>query len=257
MLQDAKPNKLIAGRRTLGLVLTLAALVLLSGCLTAGLATPYPDVVQVDHPHQPQPEQDPQALFEAYTTSPNRNPDGQGVLPVFWPQSQATLVTESLARNWERGNQIAFARTESAQRTAEDQSGSYHRKHVVILTALFADHPPQADPTWFQPEGVYLLDDKGRRFAPLEVKPDQAEVIYHYTILARHRTQYSGIGAPAVRFSRIIFPGDAVTAETRALFLYFAAYQRRLRFAWVFDPDYSIPLSSGGDFGQGLERVLR
>ena len=246
------------GNRGFWMLLLTVLSFMFSGCLASWLSVPAPQVVRVVHPHQPQPNKSMKELFYAYTTSPNRDPDGQGVLPIFWPQSQATLVVESLARQWEAGNKTAFARNDEQQQTAEETIAKNHRESVVIHTVLFADHPPAADPEWYLPEGIYLLDDKGRKFVPKKITPQDAEFIFHYSLLSTFQTDYKKVGNSVVRFSRLVFPGEAVTKETRALFLYFAAYQRRLRFAWVFDPTYQLPeTSTGGDYGTGLKRAFR
>jgi len=55
----------------------------------------------------------------------------------------------------------------------------------------------------------------------------------------------------------IVFPGEAIRDETRALTLYFAAAGRRFSFTWIFDSSYSPPRrASSFDAGSGMERLF-
>ena len=91
----------------------------LGGCAVQTPIVPYPTVVYAPHPlrlpaEPPATEGAAQAraetLLETYSASPNRDPDGLGVLDSIWLNSRMTLVTWPVAQAREAQNRIAFAR---------------------------------------------------------------------------------------------------------------------------------------------------
>jgi len=234
-------------KRTLFLipVLRLGALLLMaltaSGCLFRAPMTPYPSITRAPHPLRVPAELAFTELEALYTVSPDRNPDGLGQFELLWPQSFLSLRVWELERVGEEQERIAYARSEEEQRTRSREREQFYRNRVVFKGLWISYFKEPVDPTWYSSGGVYLVDDRGRKFYPLQAEQTAREL---------HRELRVSPAATGVKIDQqgwvaghplLVFPGEALSSETRALFLYLAAERRRVRFAWVFDPSYTPP----------------
>ena len=213
----------------------------MAACLGPVAATPSPRVAMVPHPSQPPPpglDWDDEERTQAHTVSPHRNPDGLGTLTLIWPQSQMTLLSWELREALEERRRIAFARDAATHSAAMEQARALHREYWIFAGLLVGDNAKAVQPEFYMPDGIYLLDDQGRRFAPAEVS--------HDTLMTGERN-VSRFGASHASRPVLLFPKTAITPQTRAVSLYLAAGERRARFTWVFDPTYSLP--AGGEGG--------
>ena len=235
-----KPRFWRLARRFYGSALILTSL-LMPGCLFQAPMTPYPSVARAPHPLRIPPDLSMAELERQYTVSPDRNPDGLGVFELIWPQSTVTLTVWELERAWERQEQIAYARSDEEQRGLSLERERFYRSRVVIKGMLISYFEDPVSAKWYQPEGIYLMDDRGRKFFPSEAGPGPRELHQELRLnqiatgMKLQRSQW------AAGYPLLVFPGEALTRETRALFLYLAAGRRRVRFAWVFDPSYEPP----------------
>ncbi len=241
-------------------MLCACALVLLAlaGCAGLDEGIPRPDTVYVDPPGQVEPGLTEGELWERYTTSPNRNPDGLGVLPAMWLNSRMTLVVKELRLERERGNRIAYARSDAEQEAVLQRLEAHFDRYIVFEGTIISDIPKLADATWYTPEGIYLLDDRKRKFLPVSVKSHESVFTAHQLF---HVTRFSNVTTSVphtILFPYLLFPAEAITPETRAITLYFAAFQRRLSFTWVFDESY-VPETTdySPEHGRGFQRMWR
>lgn len=215
---------------------------LLAGCLAGPPVAPRPDTVYVPPPDRAPADEPAEALLERYAASPNRDPDGLGVLPTVWLQSRMILVPRQARLELERRNRLAYARDEAQQAAALAVVDDFFDRHVLFEGWLIGDLVEGVQPQWYLPEGVYLVDDRGRKFLPLSVE-NQVQPAYYQLVLA-----LSVVGTGPVNpqgYPRIVFPREAIGPETRAVTLYLAALFRRMSFTWVFDPDY-VPAAPAG-----------
>jgi len=144
----------------------LAAALLLAACATAVPVVPYPDVVQAPHPLGLAEAADAEAVLETYSASPNRNPDGLGTLDALWLNSRMTLVPWPVARAREAANRLAYARTAEEHERVLAEARALYAQHWVFEGLLLSDVPAAAQVDFYLPDGVYLVDDRGRRFRP-------------------------------------------------------------------------------------------
>ena len=119
--------------------------------------------------------------------------------------------------------------------------------YVSFATILLGDIPKGLEVEFFQPDGIYLIDDSGRKFLPLSMK--NRDPLTLPTIRSRfHTSNYS--------LPLLVFPKRAITHETRAISLFLAALHKRVRFTWIFDPDFELPLSDSERLGGGERKGL-
>src|SRR5262249_53180365 len=138
----------------------------------------------------------------------------------------------------EDANRVAYARTPEEQAAVLARGRDFLTTHVVIQGVLLASTKEFADARWYQPEGIYLVDDQGRKFKPVAV--DEGNLRSERLIYMPPVSQYTTTadtprwvtGSP-----RVVFPAEALTPATRALTLYFAAASRRFSFTWQFAPN--------------------
>jgi hypothetical protein len=225
----------------------LAAALLLAACATAVPVVPYPDVVQAPHPLGLAEAADAEAVLETYSASPNRNPDGLGTLDALWLNSRMTLVPWPVARAREAANRLAYARTAEEHERVLAEARALYAQHWVFEGLLLSDVPAAAQVDFYLPDGVYLVDDRGRRFRPQVAR--NADPLTTARAISRFGEAHYG-------YPRLVFPAEAITAETRAVSLYFAALNRRLRFTWVFDPTYELPPGPGLGSGRETNRLF-
>lgn len=229
------------GALRLALLAPVAAL-LLGGCLTPFPVTPRPDTVHVPHPAEVPQDVPVAELRKRYAVSPDRNPDGLGVLDSVWLNSRLTLVLWEMERAREARNRIAYARSEAEQARVLAERRAFFADHVVFEGLLISRLPELVEPGWYMPEGVYLVDDRGRRFEPVAAR--QGDPLFRVeTWIRRNAAGSYSLGQSAVvaGYPVLVFPGEAIGPDTRAVSLYLAAAERRMRFTWVFDPDYALP----------------
>jgi len=215
----------------------LALCALLLGCVTTGPIVPYPEVVQAPNPLRLPPAAAQEDLLERYSASPNRNPDGLGVLESIWLNSRMTLISWPLAEGREEVNRLAYARSAAEQAQVLAEARQLYGEHWVFEGVLLGDVDAAVSVDFYLPEGIYLVDDRGRKYLP--------EVARDADPLAKPRV-VSRFGEARTGFPRLIFPKAAITEQTRAVSLYFAAFNKRLRFTWVFDADYDLPAAGPG-----------
>ena len=242
----------IAARLAAALLVPPILAAVLTGCvLTPSYVLPYPDTVYVPHPDNLDGDLPVDKLNEIYTTSPNRDPDGLRPLNTMERNSQMTLIVEPIVVDKERRNRIAYARTDSEQQVVMDAHKRYFQEHVLFQGTLLSVFAEGVTPDWYQPEGIYLLDDKGRKFLPLkvEVEPKQS-----YIPLFRG----GEFGSLHIGYPVLVFSKEAISAETRAITLYFAIFQSRAAFTWVFDENYDPRRQrETRDHGKGFDRMWR
>lgn len=230
---------------------------LLSGCLTGRPVMPYPERVVVPRPGAER-EMSFEELREAYTASPNRDPDGLGVFEAIEPRSLMTLWTGELEARRQEANRVAYARGAAEQAAALAQAREFHARHVVFHGMLLAAAPDLARAGWYLPEGLYLVDDRGRRFPPERVDEGtltSERLIYLPPVSAFSST--AEIPRWVTGYPMLVFPGEAITPETKAVTLYFAAAGLRFGFTWVFDPAHEpTPQRPGPPAGRGMGRLL-
>jgi hypothetical protein len=234
-------------------VFTLA----LSACLTGRPVMPYPERVLVPRPGA-QAGLTFEELREANTASPDRDPDGLGVFEAIEPRSVMTLWTGELEAKRQEANRVAYARSEAEQAAALAQAREFHTRHVVFHGRLLAAVPELARAGWYLPEGVYLVDDQGRKFKPElvdEGKLTSERLIYLPPVSAFSST--AEIPRWVTGYPMLVFPGQAITPETRAVTLYFAAAGQRFGFTWIFDPGHDPARRGPGPAARrGLGRLL-
>ncbi|HKI99958.1 MAG TPA: hypothetical protein VKB51_15895 [bacterium] len=234
-------------RFPIALALLLAA-ALPAACTTTGPIVPYPDVVHVPNPLRLPEGPAREDLLERYSASPNRNPDGLGVLGTIWLNSRMTLVTWPQAQAREARNRIAYARTPAEQQRVLTQAHALYAEHWVFEGVLLGDVDSAVSVDFYQPDGIYIVDDRGRKFLPVAAR--DADPLTRAQVHSRY-------GDAHYAYPRLIFPEAAITPRTRAISLYFAALNKRLRFTWAFDPD--APLPDGGsllDSGRETNRLF-
>ena len=229
------------------LFLTMSCLISFVGCAGPVPVTPFPKVVRVAHPAKAPQGMSHEALMEMYSASPERNPDGLGVLRLVWLNSRMTLLTwPAMAIRLEK-NRIAYAIGKSGQAKRVSQAKAFFEKHWIFEGILLGDIPEGLKVEFFQPDGIYLIDDSGRKFRPLSVKnrdPLTLPVI-------RSRFNVVHYSLPL-----LVFPKQAISRQTRAISLFLAAFHKRARFTWIFDPDYELPLSDSERLGGGERKGL-
>ena len=238
------------GRAPHALFLFVVLVWAFAGCSGLREAIPYPDTVYVPHPMEADLNLSISELREMYTTSPNRDPDGLGELPTLWRNSHITLNVWESARKRELQNRFAFARTDAEQAKAMRETEAFYRENVVLDGILKSDFRQGADLDWYLPEGIYLQDDRGRKFLPKAIQDGPGKFIHHFYSVNRN-SELLGVSpdtcwVTTFRYPFILFSGEAITPETRAVTLYIATWQRRMSFTWIFDPEYVPERRSGG-----------
>lgn len=227
----------------------LAGLGGISACTGPVPTTPYPTVVRVVHPEQAPVGKSYEDLEELYSASPERNPDGLGVLRSIWLNSRITLLTWPALKDQVEKNRIAFARDKSEHQLALRQARALFDKQWVFAGILLGDFDETLEVEFYEPHGIYLIDDKGRKFLPLSV--EDRDPLIQSAVRSR-------IGVGRYTLPLLIFPKQAITSETRAISLYLAALHRRVRFSWIFDPNYDLPLTESERLGSGeANRLFR
>jgi hypothetical protein len=245
--------------RWAGAVLCAAALLAgLGGCLTAEPLTPYPNAVVVSHPDKVNPALGYEELREAYSTSPDRNPDGLGVFEPIEARSRMLLLPAALELLREERNRIAYARTPEEQAAVLRSVRDFMAGNVAFTGVLRSYRPQVVNARWYLPEGIYLIDDRGRKFTPtrIEEAPTRYEFFLKYPDPGPYSTT-ADVPVISTGFPLIVFPRAAIAPETRAVTLYFAAVQRRYSFTWIFDPAY-VPKRDdlGPQHGGGMNRLF-
>ncbi|MEE8434653.1 MAG: hypothetical protein V3S64_07690, partial [bacterium] len=169
------------------------------------------------------------------------------VLRLVWLNSRMTLLTwPAMAIRLER-NRIAYAINKSEQGKRLGQAKALFEKHWIFEGLLLGDFPESLKVEFFQPDGIYLIDDSGQKFRPLSMK--NRDTVTRPTIRSR-------IGTAHYSLPLLVFPKRAITRRTRAISLFLAALQKRVRFTWIFDPDYELPLSDLERLGGGERKGL-
>lgn len=229
------------------LLLAVSCLMSFVGCAGPIPVTPFPKVVWVAHPEKAPRDISHEDLMEMYSASPERNPDGLGAFRLVWLNSRMTLLTwPAMAIRLER-NRIAYAMTKSEQGKRLAQAKALFEKHWIFEGLLLGDLSEGLKVEFFQPDGIYLIDDSGQKFLPLSVK--NRDPLTRPVIRSR-------IGTAHYSLPLLVFPKRAITGRTRSVSLYLAALQKRARFTWIFDPDYELPLSEAERLGGGERKGL-
>jgi len=225
----------------------LVALIIgaISGCLFPTPIVPLDSIVYVPHPHEVGDKLSGEELKELYSASPNRNPDGLGVLDSIWLQSQMTLTIWEIEKDAKERNRIAYARTPAEHNAIMQESEFFYRNFVVFKGVLIGTHADLVEPEWYAPEGVYLIDDRGRKFKPVRITRG-----YKYYWLERNFDPNPSGGLTERKrevyfgYPFLSFPGEAISRETKAITLFLASPEKRMSFTWVFDPDYTPTIAT-------------
>ncbi|MDH5750782.1 MAG: hypothetical protein OEZ59_00005 [Deltaproteobacteria bacterium] len=237
-------------------LLILLLPVFAAGCLAARPLAPHPSVVYVPRPGQINSTLGEDELQTMFTTSPDRNPDGLGVYELIWPQSSMTLVPWELQRFREERRKTAYARSESEHEQALSDMEKTFGNHVIFQGYLISYFSRFTEPGFYEPEGIYLLDDRGRKFKPVKTGTGYRD--YQQEIRLRETGAGYKLEESAYHFGypHLYFPGDALTPQTKALMLFFAASDKRIRFTWIFDPDYVVPGGSvDAHMGRDMDKL--
>jgi len=223
----------------LGLLACLAAAAVAAGCIPATPIAPHSTVVYAPHPSQADASLDLETLREAYTASPDVDPDGLGAMDWIWEQSYLVLSVWPIEEKRQSRAKIAYARTDQRQRQSLAEAKALYSDNIVFEGIWIGDFAESLDPAVYLPEGIYLVDDEGTKTLPLSANALDP-------LVARTAVRASDFGTAHVSFPLIVFPGGAITAGTRSVSLYVATPDRRMRFTWVFDPAYEAPSGMGG-----------
>jgi hypothetical protein len=207
------------------------ALVALTGCYVSPVA-PHPSIKYVAHPMQADASLSLEELQERYSASPDQDPDDLGAIDYIWLQSYLTLVVPALALKLQERAQVAYSRTDEEQERALQNDEAYTGRSVVFSGMLIGDFAELLDLEDYKPEGIFLLDDKGRKFYPW---------LAHNMDPSLPPVGVSEFGAAHWSYPLLQFPGDAIGPDTRAVSVYLATPAKRIRFTWVFDPAYELP----------------
>lgn len=246
-----RKNRCVPGAIIVVAMLIAATTLLLTGCITAAYILPYPDTVYVIHPDKLGGALSEEKLREMYTVSPNRDPDGWGALATMERNSQMTLMVKQTILAIERGNRLAYARSEAEQRKILNAHEEFFRSHVLFHGILLGVFLEATKPSWYLPEGIYILDDQGRKFLPViaEELPERS-----YNPLVRP----SKSGELYIGYPRLVFSKAVISAETRAITLHFARLRQRVAFTWIFDEGY-VPNRErdSREHGKGFNRMWR
>ena len=248
------------GRRSWVVVLLAGLVWALGGCSPLPESIPYPDTVYVPRPMAADPKLSGRELMEMYSTSPNLNPDGLGEFTIAWANSHMTLQVWEVARKRQLKNRVALARSDAEQEKAMREMEAFHRKFLVFSGNLKSYFHPGSKPESYQPNGIYLVDDRGRKFLPQVLGNGRGNTIPTFrTVNQKSLRGPSGENlSTTFRYPYLLFPAEAITEKTRAVTLYFAARQKRMSFTWVFDPQYVPERRSGGaGLPEGFERMWR
>jgi hypothetical protein len=238
--------------------LPILAAAMLAGCLSSRPIAPSPEVAVVARQGEVPGEVSYEDLREAYTTSPNRDPDGVGVFEAIEPRSRMTLWVGELEAKREEANRIAYARAADEQAAVLAQVREFHAQYVVFEGVLLSPGPEFANARWYLPEGIYLVDDQGAKFKPERV--DEGQRKFEWLIYLPPVSQYSSsadVPRWVTGYPRIVFPPQAITPQTKAVTLYFAAAGLRFSFTWIFDTQYDPSRETlGGPSGRGMNRLF-
>ena len=235
----------------------LLAAGLAAACAVSQPIAPFPDSVVVPPPARVDGALSYEELREAYTTSPNRNPDGLGVFFPVDARSYMTLWSWALERKREEVNRLAYARTDADHETVLRRAQTFHADQVVFQGLLLANGQEFVDARWYLPEGIYLVDDAGRKFMPTQVA--ESLIRSELRIVLRRSATGGAVDARARAegFPVIVFPAEAIGERTRAVTLFFAAAGRRFSFTWIFDSAY-VPQRQAlrPEHGGGMDRLF-
>ena len=215
-------------------------------CSSVVPIAPHPTHVVVPYPDNAPATMDWEEIREMYTVSPIVNPDGLGDLETVRERSYMTLVPWEAERQVEEVNRVAYARTPDEQREVLIRGQAFYENNVTFEGLVMSDHDRVYDFEFYTPEGIYLLDDKGEKFYPLEIEDrdpliaSELEIAYNEVVFAGGPFGWWG-ETLYIGFPRIMFPGHAITKDTRAVTLYLAVFRKRMAFTWIFDPTYMPP----------------
>ena len=216
----------------------LLAAMLLAGCVGSVPIVPHARVAYVPRPMEVETGTPAEDLLEMYSVSPILDPDGWGVLDALYEQSRMTLVTWEFVRQLEERNRAAYARSDEAHAEVLQVQRAKYAHQLVFEGFFLGDREPLLDTESYRPEGIYLVDDRGRKFLPLQaesLEPLLARSMATYRLGRENFTTHRS-------YPLIVCPGNAITPATRAVTLYFAQFQKRFSFTWVFDPEYKPPV---------------
>ena len=242
MCDESKAGTRQANRLLLAVV-TAAGLA--AGCSSSAPIAPHPTGVRVPYPQDAPTTMQREEMLEMYSTSPLLNPDGLGTLQVIQEKSYMTLVPWETVRQREERNKLAFARSDEEQESVITERRAYFENNIVFEGILLGDFEEVVRPEFYGPEGVYLLDDAGKKFFPTRTEnldPLLASALDPVMADGRESAEFLWIeGSVYYGFPRISFPRAALTRQTRSITLYFAILQKRVSFTWIFDPEYEMP----------------
>lgn len=212
----------------------------LVGCLSSKPMVALDSVVYVPHPFDDKGDLSREELVDLYSASPNRNPEGLGVLDSIWLQSRMTLIVWEISRAEEKLKRIAYARSPAEQRLKLQEAELYHQIFVLFRGVLVGWYEDLVDLTIYTPEGVYLIDDRGRKFLPKSVP---RTFIDHWRDRSFEPTPSGGLRESVSEvfwgYPNVIFSSEVITRESKAITLFLASPKERMSFTWVFDPDYT------------------
>jgi len=248
-----------AGR---GLVLLLAAALLTwvpAGCLFVEPTRFYPSTVRAPHPDRVPPGAEREELEEMYTAGPELARHPMERESALLPLSRVTLVVWELNLLEAEVHREVYARSGAEQRTVVARNRALFDAHLVFRVYLHGLTRDSVDIESYLPEGVFLLDDRGRKFRPSPVSSPALKRLENLIPTRINREGEVEPGVPHWAGTNVLFfPRAAIGPDTRAVTLYFARPFYRVGFTWAFDESYEAAERTGrARYASGMKRLWR
>lgn len=240
-----------------GFCLPVLVFLLSAGCMA-------PKMVSVPHPDRVDPDTTLADLQTMYTASADDDPAGLGPWDLFYHDSSFTLSVWEMERRELERDRIAFARTPEEHAAKLEQEKGVYRQFVVFqgeLTGRFKEGVSAR--AYENIQGIYLLDDTGRKFYPVSMEDNYKNSVEGNRLYRQKEGDYTfkERNGDAVTvytaYPRLIFPGEALTAKTRSVSLFFASGGRLAKFSWVFEGPNRAVGGSPGETRRGAARMWR
>ncbi|MDH4120425.1 MAG: hypothetical protein OEV94_01795 [Deltaproteobacteria bacterium] len=223
---------------------------LLAGCLSSA-----PRIVP--HPQELQPDVPPAQLMRLYTVPAETNPLKLGDWNAFHSRSTFTLVMWPVEAMRLEQDRVAYSQSPAEHEAALTQRETLFKEGLVFDGELIG--PERGDlflSTYAARQGLYLMDDAGNKFYPIKVEDEYGRGEYIPGDRGHERKGEMPLPDQFTLRPRVVFPAQALTPATKALFLYVAAQGKVVRFQWRFGEDTERTWTGRpGEGRQGLRRI--